>query len=79
MLIPNLPAPLPVDWLRRVGVEKIGPVSSLRSLANDEYGLQFDTVYEDEDANKFGLHVADRKDLAESRRLRLYPRINIRL
>ena len=26
MLIPNLPAPLPVEWLRSVGIEKIGPV-----------------------------------------------------
>ena len=26
MLIPNLPAPLPVQWLKQVGIEKIGPV-----------------------------------------------------
>ena len=26
MLIPNLPAPLPVEWLEKVGITKIGPV-----------------------------------------------------
>ena len=26
MLIPNLAAPLPVEWLKSVGIEKIGPV-----------------------------------------------------
>lgn len=27
MLIPNLPAPLPLEWLRSIGVEKLGPIS----------------------------------------------------
>jgi acyl-CoA dehydrogenase len=40
MLIPNLPAPLPVEWLKRVGIEKIGPVSSLRSSANGRCRLR---------------------------------------
>lgn len=26
MLIPNLPSPLPVEWLRSVGINKVGPV-----------------------------------------------------
>lgn len=26
MLIPNLPGPLPIEWLKHVGIEKIGPL-----------------------------------------------------
>lgn len=26
MLIPNLPAPLPVDWLKKLGIQTIGPI-----------------------------------------------------
>ena len=27
MLIPNIPSPLPVEWLRKVGITSIGPVN----------------------------------------------------
>jgi hypothetical protein len=46
MLIPNLPAPLPVEWLKRVGIEKIGPVSLLRNSATVRYHLRSITFAE---------------------------------
>ena len=47
MLIPNLPAPLPVDWLRRVGIEKIGPVSSVPTSVIRPNDVYYSTVFAD--------------------------------
>ncbi len=77
MLIPNLPAPLPVDWLKRVGIEKIGPVSSLCNPANIPWYLRLMAICGGQSKSQTGF--ADCNDLAKSRRLRLYPCFNLRL
>lgn len=42
MMVPNLPVPLPVEWLKKVGIERVGPtpVEEFDYLHNMIYGTE---------------------------------------